>query len=181
MSGVGSITSDLSTTGTGTPDAYSGLKTEEFIKIMFTELSNQDPFKPNDSAAMLEQISSIRQIQSDIDMGKKLEALVGQNQLAGASGLIGKLVSGINDTNDRVIGLVVSVSRTDKGPVLNLDDGSRVAFGNVDELVDPALLGDPPPVDEPTDGPGETPDGTDEPDDTDERDIPDDRAEQEVA
>lgn len=148
------------------PDAYSGLQTDEFIKIMFTELSNQDPFKPNDSAAMLEQISSIRQIQSDIDMGAKLESLVTQNQLAGASGLIGKLISGISQDNDRVVGLVVSVSRTDAGPVLNLDDGSRVPFSNVDELVDPALLGEPEP-----DPDTETP----PPDDSDE---PDDRADQ---
>lgn len=133
------------------PDAYSGLNTQEFIKIMFTELSNQDPFKPNDSAAMLEQISSIRQIQSDIDMGAKLEALVSQNQLAGATGLIGKLISGVSERNERVIGMVVSVNRTDKGPVLNLEDGSRVPFSNVDELVDPAIFEDPTdPPDRPT-------------------------------
>jgi flagellar basal-body rod modification protein FlgD len=138
-------------TGTPRPDAYSGLQTDEFIKIMFTELSNQDPFKPNDSAAMLEQINSIRQIQSDIDMGAKLESLVAQNQLAGASGLIGKLVSGVSESNDRVAGLVVSVSRTSKGPVLNLDDGSRVPFANVDELVDPAILEEEPTPETPPD------------------------------
>jgi flagellar basal-body rod modification protein FlgD len=145
-------------TPTQQPDAYSGLKTDEFIKIMFTELSNQDPFKPNDSAAMLQQISSIRQIQSDIDMGAKLESLVSQNQLAGASGLLGKLISGISETNDRVIGLVVSVSKTDEGPVLNLEDGTRVPFANVDELVDPAILddGDETPPDEPNDPPPAT-------------------------
>jgi flagellar basal-body rod modification protein FlgD len=137
MSDISALGTD---TRTGQTDAYSGMKTDEFIKIMFTELSNQDPFKPNDSAALLEQISSIRQIQSDIDMGSKLESLVQENQLAGASSLIGKLVSGVSETNDRVIGKVLSVSRTDDGPVLNLDDGSRVAFDQVDELVDPDIL-----------------------------------------
>lgn len=125
------------------PDAYSGLKSEEFVKIMFTELSNQDPMKPNDSAALLEQISSIRQIQSDIDMGAKLESLVAGNQLAGASSLIGKFVTGVDENNTRVLGQVVSVSRTNNGPVLNLDDGSRIGFNNVDELIDAAgVLGE---------------------------------------
>ncbi len=141
MDPVGSVATDFLSPNQQT-DAYSGLKTEEFIKIMFTELSNQDPFKPNDSAALLQQISSIRQIQSDIDMGAKLESLVSGNQLAGASGLIGKLISGVSDENERVVGLVVSVSRTDDGPVLNLGDGTRVPFNNVDELVDPSILDD---------------------------------------
>lgn len=149
------------------PDAFSGLKTEEFIKIMFTELSNQDPFKPNDSAALLQQISSIRQIQSDIDMGSKLESLVSQNQLAGASGLIGKLISGVSQDNDRVVGLVVSVSRTDNGPVLNLDDGTRVPFSNVDELVDPAMIEDdddtPPPPPPPPPPSGDEDEDEDQP------------------
>lgn len=156
MDPIGSLPTDF-ISPTRQPDAYSGLKTEEFIKIMFTELSNQDPFKPNDSAALLEQISSIRQIQSDIELGAKLESLVSQNQFAGASSLIGKLVSGISELHDRVVGLVVSVSRTANGPVLNLDDGTRVPFANVDELVDPAIFddegGDPPPSDPPDDDP----------------------------
>src|SRR5262247_11757 len=104
-------------------DAYSGMQTDQFIKIMFTELSHQDPFKPNDSAAMLQQISSIRQIQSDIDMGNKLNSLVTENQLTGASALIGKFVTGLSVTYDHVSGQVASVTRTTDGPVLNLTDG----------------------------------------------------------
>lgn len=146
MSGISALSTDSRTAQT---DAYSGMKTDQFIKIMFTELSNQDPFKPNDSAALLEQISSIRQIQSDIDMGSKLESLVKENQLASASSLIGKLVSGVSETDDRVIGKVLSVSRTEDGPILNLDEGSRVRFDQVDELVDPEALT---PITNPDDG-----------------------------
>jgi flagellar basal-body rod modification protein FlgD len=155
-------TSTDSLTAIKQPDAYSGLKTDQFIKIMFTELSNQDPTKPNDSAALLQQISSIRQIQSDIDMGAKLESLVSENQFAGASTMIGKLVSGVSEDNDRVVGKVLSVSRTDTGPVLNLDDGSRVAFGNVDEMVDPAYLQDPTDPPPPPTPPPSTPPNNDD-------------------
>jgi hypothetical protein len=46
-----------------------------------------------------------------------------------------------------VADLVISVSMTDEGPVLNLFDGSRMFFSNVDEVIGP--LDDPDPVDPP--------------------------------
>jgi len=115
-------------------DAFSDLKSQDFVKIMFTELSNQDPLKPNDSNALLQQMSSLRSIQSDLDLSSKLESLVSQNQMASASNLLGRYVSGLSETNQRVIGVVATVSRTSDGPVLTLDDGTRVPFSQVDEL-----------------------------------------------
>ena len=151
MSSIGSITG-LSNP-VPAPNAFSDLTSEEFVKIMFTELSNQDPLKPNDSAALLEQMSSLRSIQSDIELSSKLEAMVSQNQLAAAGGLIGKYVSGVSTGNLRVEGEVISVSRTSDGPVLNLSNGYRVAFENVDEMVDPSVFEDPEDPDDTTPDP----------------------------
>lgn len=137
MSSIGSV-SGLSSPVT--KNAFSDLTSEEFVKIMFTELANQDPLKPNDSSALLEQMSSLRSIQSDLDLSNKLQSMVSQNQLAAAGGLIGKYVSGISTGNLRVEGEVISVSRTSEGAVLNLDNGFRVSFDNVDEMIDPALI-----------------------------------------
>jgi len=117
-------------------DAFSALTSEQFVKIMFTELGNQDPLKPNDSAALVEQMANLRSIQSDLDMSQKLEALVTQNQLASAGGLIGKIVSGLDEDNQRVSGRVTSVLKTPDGAVLSLDGGERVPFSRVDELFD---------------------------------------------
>lgn len=116
------------------PDRYSELSTDEFIKILFTELSNQDPMQPNDSAALLEQISSIRSIQSDIDLGRRMESLISQNELSAAGTLIGTTVRGLDESNQRVEGVVQSVFRTPDGPVLNLGAGIRLPFGRVDEV-----------------------------------------------
>ena len=85
---------------------FNDLSSEEFIKIIFTELQNQDPFKPNDSGALLDQLNSIRSIESDIDMSKRLQSIVSQNQLSTAGGLIGKRVAGLNVESERVGGTV---------------------------------------------------------------------------
>jgi len=115
--------------------AVSGLSSDEFFQLIFAELSNQDPLEPNDTNALLEQIANIRSIQSDDDLSKRLTDLVGQNELASGAGLIGKLISGISETNQRVSGLVHSVSKTEEGVVLNLAGGTRVSMARVDQVL----------------------------------------------
>lgn len=144
------------------PDAFSQLTSGEFLQIIFTELANQDPFEPNDTQSMLNQLSSIRSIEADTQFSRQLGELVAQNQLAAASGLIGSLVSGISVDNRRVADLVISVTQTELGPVLNLFDGSRMFFSNIDEIVGPLNTG---PID---------PDDPDDPSDPDDPDDPDD-------
>ncbi len=114
----------------------SGLSSDEFFKLIFTELSNQDPLDPNDTNALLEQIANIRSIESDVDLVSKLGELVGQNELAAGAGLIGRLISGLSETSERVTGLVNSVSRTEEGVVLNLTGGIRVPMADVDRVLD---------------------------------------------
>ncbi|MEX0876217.1 MAG: flagellar hook capping FlgD N-terminal domain-containing protein [Phycisphaerales bacterium] len=134
-------------------DAFSALTSGQFLQIIFTELTNQDPLAPNDTQSMLNQLSTLRSIESDTQMVDSLARLVSQSEFAAASTLIGSLISGITLDNRRVSDLVVSVSMTQDGPVLNLFDGSRMFFRNVDEVVGPI-------------------DGFDDDDDDD--DIPDD-------
>lgn len=133
MSTVDALSS-RGTQSSGT-SAFSALNSEQFVKIIFTELSNQDPLQPSDSKALLEQLSSLRSIQSDMDLSNRLNSLVNQNEWSSASGLIGKRVSGISESQERVQGIVRSVSRTADGTVLNLASGFRVPIGNVDEVL----------------------------------------------
>ena len=65
-----SLDRPTSTSGVA-PNAFSELTSEEFVKIMFTELSNQDPLKPSDSSALLQQMSNLRSIQSDIERDRR--------------------------------------------------------------------------------------------------------------
>ena len=119
-----------------TPNGFSSMKSEDFIKVIFAELANQDPFQPSDSAALLEQLSSIRTIESDLELVKQLDALVLENQLASASNLIGKMVGGLSTTNDRVAGTVVSVIRQGDQVTLELDTGWLMPIGSVEQIIE---------------------------------------------
>lgn len=136
-----SASSAASGTASATGNRFSDLTSEEFIKIIFTELSNQDPFKPNDSSALLEQLNSIRSIESDTQLSKQLDSIVTQNQLATAGNLIGKQVQGLTSGADRVAGTVVSVAKKDDAVHLLLDNGWVVPMDNVETIVDPSIFG----------------------------------------
>jgi flagellar basal-body rod modification protein FlgD len=116
-------------------NAFSSLGSEQFVKIIFAELANQDPLAPSDSKALLEQLSILRSIQADTDLSNRLSALVGQNELAAASGLIGRRVSGISQDLRRVEGQVASVSRTQSGAILMLKSGERVPMSSIDQVL----------------------------------------------
>ena len=134
MSAVDALSASSAGSGT-TPNAFSSLTSESFVKIIFSELGHQDPLQPNDSKALLEQLSSLRNIQSSMDLSTSMGSLVAQNQLAAASNLIGKNVSGVSDGNQRLSGVVKSVSRTSDGATLNLASGAKIKMSNVDEVL----------------------------------------------
>lgn len=113
------------------------LTSADFSKIIFTELSNQDPMSPNDTNALLQQISTLRSIQADTDLSDQLQSLVYQNQFTAGATLLGRRVSGVSDGNQRVQGTVRAVSNTPYGAVVSLDNGARVFLSQVDELLAP--------------------------------------------
>jgi len=134
MSAIDSLSSSNPASSTG---AFGSLATDEFLQVIFTELQSQDPLEPQDTSAMIDQLSQLRSIESDTQMVDSLDRLVVQNEFASASSLIGSLVSGVSLDNQRVADQVISVSQTSEGPVLNLFDGARVRFDQVDEVVGP--------------------------------------------
>ncbi len=120
---------------------FSDMSSEDFVRIIFTELANQDPLAPSDSNALLQQLNSIRSIESDIQLIEQLKSLVTENQLAAGSNLIGKFVTGLTASSDRVSGYVRSVNREGDSVVLELDSGFIVPFESLDTIheTDPDL------------------------------------------
>jgi flagellar basal-body rod modification protein FlgD len=127
-----------STTNTKAGVGFSGLSSEDFTKIVLTELSKQDPLAPNDTNALLQQLSTIRSIQSDTDLTDSLKNLTKQNDFAAAATLIGKSVSGVTEQGSRVIGTVASVGRTKDTSLVRLATGEVVDFKNIDRIDAPA-------------------------------------------
>lgn len=122
---------------TSTTSAFSTLSAEDFTKIILQELSRQDPLQPSDTNSLIQQLSGIRSIQSDMDLSSRLNDLVRQSEFSNASTLIGKKVSGVSIESERVTGVVKAVSRTSQGTILTLRDDTLVPVANVDRIDTP--------------------------------------------
>lgn len=123
-------------TGGSSINRFAEMSSEEFLEVLMTELQNQDPLNPSDSTKVLEQLSSIRNIESQIKLNDQIEALVSQNQFAAAGGLIGKLVAGLDDGNNEAVGLVTSVRLADDKVYLELDTGQSLRMSRVTQIAD---------------------------------------------
>ena len=124
-----------------TPGAngFADLTSGEFLQIILSELSNQDPLAPSDTAAILEQLSSIRNIESQTQLDEQLQDLVTQNSISTSANMIGKFVNGLDSLNNSVDGIVESLSVRDGEPILNLAGGGELAADRVTKVED---LGD---------------------------------------
>lgn len=107
-------------------DRMAELDSQEFLGIILAELQAQDPLAPNDTNALVEQLSSVRSIESDLQLTEKLESLVADNRLASATSMVGRRVEGIDDANQTIVGTVAAVRTRDGSPTLLLQDGSTL-------------------------------------------------------
>jgi flagellar basal-body rod modification protein FlgD len=117
---------------------YANMESGEFVKLLVQQLTSQDPMNPQDSSKILEQLSSIRNIETQMQLQGKLGDLVAQNQVSKASGLIGKRVEGVGENDETVEGRVTSVRVQDDKAVLELDTGKRLGMNQVTMVAAPA-------------------------------------------
>ena len=110
------------------------LKTEDFIKMMITQLQNQDPLEPAKNQELLAQMSQIGQLQSSTSLQESLKGMVLQNQIGSASSLIGKTVQGLDGDDDPITGLVNSVKVGADGVSLELDNGKSLMLSRVTQI-----------------------------------------------
>ena len=101
---------------------FNALNSQDFLKLVLTQLQNQDPTAPTDNAALLNQLSSIRSLQSNIELEDSLKSLSLNQQLSQGAAFIGKNITGVDDNQKQVSGLVDHIS---------VRDGKTfVGFGN---------------------------------------------------
>jgi flagellar basal-body rod modification protein FlgD len=132
--GVGSTGSSAGTGNTVGAKKNFELKTEDFIKMMITQLQNQDPMEPAKNQELLAQMSQIGQLQSATTLQESLKGMVTQNQIGSAAGLIGKSVDGLDGNDDPVSGVVTSVRVEKDGVSLELDSGKTLPLGRVTSI-----------------------------------------------
>jgi flagellar basal-body rod modification protein FlgD len=87
-------------------DSYNDLDIDSFLKLLISELQNQDPLDPMDNSEMVQQIGQIREIGATDQLTRTLTTLSQSQELVTASSLIGQSVQGLADDASEVDGIV---------------------------------------------------------------------------
>lgn len=110
--------------------ALRDLNLDEFLKLMITELQNQDPLNPMDNAQVLQQISQMREIQSTDQMRNTLDAVLLGQTLVSASTMIDRQISALSESGKEVEGRVESVTIEGGKPLLHIG-AEKVRLANI--------------------------------------------------
>jgi len=98
---------------------------EAFLKILTTQLSNQDPTAPMDSTQYIAQIAQFSQVEQSVQTNDRLEALFMSSNLDLANSVIGRNLTASDGT---ISGIVESVRITESGAVAELEDGRKITL-----------------------------------------------------
>jgi flagellar hook assembly protein FlgD len=122
MTQIPSLLNSQSSSGSsGDFNTLNDLDLDVFLKLLISEMQNQDPLNPMDNSEMLNQINQIREIGSTDKLTSTLDSvLLGQN-ITSSTNLIGQDIKAISDDNQSVAGTVTRVSIEGGKPKLHLD------------------------------------------------------------
>lgn len=117
----------------------STLRSEDFFKILVTELQQQDPLNPSETSDMISNVSQIRNIELSGKLSDSLDAIAKQQRTAGTSELIGKYVAatstGIDGVPMQKAGVVTGVRFNSDGvAILELDSGDSILASEVTQI-----------------------------------------------
>ena len=105
--------------GASTTSPSSSLTLQDFMQVLMTQLTYQDPLKPMDNQEFMAQIAQFTTLQQTQELNTNMQALV-LNQAAQQSvGLIGRTV-GVTTSSGSVSGTVASIDLSGATPMLSV-------------------------------------------------------------
>lgn len=124
-------------------NGLSAISGTDFMNILVKQLQMQDPMKPMTNEEMVQQLSTIRELEMNSRMSGKLEQLTDQQRFGSAAALIGKQVTGkVADADGNEFnmeGVVTGINFTAKGDVmLELDSGQTLPLTALQTVTNPA-------------------------------------------
>ena len=133
---VSSASSSSSSSSSTYADPLQDVSMNDFLKLLVTELQNQDPTSPMDNTQILQQVSQIKAIESNQRLSDTLTSMQTQQNLVAASALLQKTVTGLDDKGSKISGTVDKVT-VDSSGVKVCVGTNTLSLSNISE-VDPS-------------------------------------------
>ncbi|HLT55576.1 MAG TPA: flagellar hook assembly protein FlgD [Bacillota bacterium] len=104
------------------------LDKDGFLKILMTQMQNQDPLNPMSDQDMVQQMATLTSVEQLINMSNSIETLVHSQLMSPViqySHMIGKMVTYLAD-GEEVTSKVVAVTQRDGWALLELENGETI-------------------------------------------------------
>jgi len=108
----------------------AGIGQEDFLKILLTQLSFQDPLKPLDNQEFIAQMAQFTNLEQTRQLNDRLDSLLTVQSASQSIGLIGKTVE-VRTASGSTIGAVTTVTFQAGSPALTVKTESGEFLTNV--------------------------------------------------
>lgn len=133
-----SSVSNNTTTGTSSNSAgassgtnnFASLTANDFLKMLITELQNQDPTQPVSNTELLQQLSQMQALQSNVELNTTLSNFAANEQVSSGAAFLGKVITGNDSNQNPVTGIADSVF-LQNGTLMVGVGSSSVAINNI--------------------------------------------------
>ena len=127
INGINPVTGTSSTQTASTPTPTT-VDYDAFLQLLVTQMRNQDPTNPTDSAEYLSQLASFSSVEQQLQSNAKLDSLLSTMAFGQGAGLIGRSVA---SSDGQTTGTVVSISQVAGQTTVNLDGGTALNVSDI--------------------------------------------------
>lgn len=141
-------TSSSSSSSSSSDTDSSILSQDDFMLLLVTELTNQDPLEPMSNQEMVSQIAEMQSLDETINQTELMTEMTEQlsllsnymsymtydNRLQAASSLVGMYVTGTDSSGNEVEGMVLNATMNSGEVTLTLHSGDTLSYDNVTDV-----------------------------------------------
>jgi flagellar basal-body rod modification protein FlgD len=104
---------------------------EDFLKILLTQLTFQDPLKPMDNQEFMAQMAQFTSLEQTQQLNEKMSTLISNQAALQSVGLLGRTVDIAIDAGPAVTGHVTALSLTGESPSLSVTTTEGAVLPNI--------------------------------------------------
>jgi flagellar basal-body rod modification protein FlgD len=124
MATIGAVTSTASNL------QANGMGMQDFLKILLTQLTYQDPLKPMDNQQFMAQMAQFTSLQQTQQLNEKTDALLTTQASLQSVGLLGRTVE-IGSSTGPIVGTVTALSLVTDTPQLTLKTSAGATLSGI--------------------------------------------------
>jgi flagellar basal-body rod modification protein FlgD len=119
-----------STAAASSASQVAGVGLQDFLRILTSQLSNQDPLKPLDNQEFIAQVAQFSALEQSRQLNQKIDQLLAVQSATQSVGLLGKTVE-VNSSTGPVSGEVTALTFSSGEPFLSVLTGAGAVLDNV--------------------------------------------------